>query len=107
MPTQVTELSTHWVTLDVYDKDGNPATPSELKYRIDDLDTGEQILDDTAVVSPTESNDVKLTPANNTLLDSNNLSELRRLTAKAVFSATEHTYIEVDIEVVRVRFPIS
>lgn len=85
--TEVFEKSTHYLTVDFFDKTGAAATPSAVTYRVDCLTTGNVVVSDTAV-SAASSVEVTLSPTANSMQGANNLRESRRVTVIAQYGGT-------------------
>lgn len=67
--------------LDVaFDENKVPVTPSGGTYRIDDVDSGMQILGETPFTPAGATHRLVITPAQNALLNTTNPSERRRVT---------------------------
>lgn len=81
----IKERSTYWVEIVCKDKDGVVQIPTSLIYRIDDCISDTEIVDDTEII-PTESPYVlKITAAQNAMVDGDRFSETRRVTATSVY----------------------
>lgn len=102
------------LTINWYDKTGIAEAPLSASYRIDDVDSGEEIRGVTAL-SATESVTIQLTHDDNRILDATNPAkqhEGRRLTATAVYGTDDdgaaiQKTVEYDWQVCRTRFPVS
>lgn len=79
---EVNDRSTAVITVGLKDENGNAVTPSAATYRIDDVDSGTQILDDTAFPSLASQVDLEITDAQNALLDETKPYESRKITVK-------------------------
>lgn len=84
----VNEKSTAWLTVNSFDKDGVAEAPSTMTYRIDDVDSGTEILADTAL-TPATSVTIQLTPADNTLVDAARKQERHRVTVHTEFGVDD------------------
>ena len=62
-------------------------TPSVLKYRVDDLTNNREILDWTEVSSPSSTNEITITRAQNALYSRRTSKELRQISVYAEDSA--------------------
>jgi len=82
--SEVLEKSTHYLTVDFFDKTGAAATPSAVTYRVDCLTTGQNVLTDTSV-SAADSVEITLSPTVNAMQGANNLREQRRVTVIAQY----------------------
>lgn len=65
---RVNEQSTAYVTATFRDKTGTAATPTAISYRIDDVATGQEIRDDTAITPAASTVEITLTPADNAVV---------------------------------------
>lgn len=95
----VNERSTAYLTVTPKDKTGVAQAPTTLTYRIDDVFTGTEILDDTSV-APGSSVELTLTPEQNRILSATNSVERRRVTVTAAFGASDQVCSEYVYEVV-------
>ena len=73
------------------DKTGALQAPATLKYRIDDLTNGREILDWTIVPTPASKNTIQITAAQNQLQTRNNKVEQRQVAVKTIASTGEET----------------
>jgi len=76
----VNEKTTAVVTCTFTDEDGSAVTPSTTTYRIDDVDTDTQILDDTVIVPSSSAEDYVITAAQNAMVTATKPREVHRLT---------------------------
>lgn len=76
---KINEASAATVEFDCYDKDDAAEVPSTMSYRIDDVISGAVIRESTSV-TPASSGTIALLPADTTLQDQENETELRILT---------------------------
>ena len=65
---RVNEQSTAYVTATFRDKTGTAATPTAISYRIDDVATGQEIRDDTAITPAASTVEITLTPVDNAVV---------------------------------------
>lgn len=96
------------VTISWFDKVGVAEAPISASYRINDIDSGEQIRGDTSL-SATETVTIELTQSDNQILDSTKEHEGRRLTATAVYGTDDNgdsiqKTVEYDWQVAKARF---
>lgn len=97
---QVNERSTAYLTVTPKDKAGVAQAPTSLTWRIDDVFTGQEILDDTAVSGPGSTVELTLKPEYNRILTATNLAERRRVTVTAVYGVDDQVCSEYVYEVV-------
>lgn len=83
-PTLVEELSTCFVTAKYFDQNGNPYTPINVNYKVDDLTNEINIIPWTPVVTPGLSNVITIPAANNAMTNSVNKIEKRQVTVQAI-----------------------
>lgn len=74
------------------DKTNALVTPSTLKYRIDDLTNNRQVLDWTDVSTPSSTNTITTTGAQNAKYSKSQPRELRQVTVYAVDSNGKKSY---------------
>lgn len=79
----VNEGTAAQITVSAYDLAGDNVAPATLHYRIDDLNSGAEVLALTAVSSPGLSTAIPLTPANNAILNVSLKEEPKRVTVIA------------------------
>lgn len=72
--------STLKLLLTSLDFDGEPFIPTTMQYRIDDLESGQGVLQWTTIVAPEAYQEITITPQQNTMLFQYRDSELRQLT---------------------------
>lgn len=82
----VNEKTTAFVTVTAKDKDGNAAQPTSATYRIDDLDSGDEVRDDKAITMLNGVEEIKLELADNTMVDATKAKEVRRITVDAIYN---------------------
>jgi len=63
------ERSTVLVTVAWYDADDAPVTPTTAAYRVDDVRSGVNIVPSTAITGLSTTNEIEITPSQNTVLD--------------------------------------
>ena len=93
----VNENSTSWLDVAFLDKDGDPATPSSVTYRVDCLSSGTVIRADTGITAASEV-EIVLTPGDNAIVDQDHRVEKRLVTVTATFGAgdqhvSEYVYL--------------
>lgn len=84
----ITEGTSHYLTVEFRDKANVLAAPTGIFYRIDDVLTGTTILADTAIGSAS-SIEITITPAQNAIINPLNPTEVKRVTVKASYAASE------------------
>ncbi len=82
---RVNEQSTAYVTAAFRDKTGAAATPTAISYRIDDVATGQEIRDDTAITPAASTVEITLTPADNAIVSATRPIEVHALTVTATY----------------------
>ena len=97
---QVNEQSTAYLTVTFRNKAGVAEAPATAKYRIDDVASGSAVLGETAITPVAATVEVRLTPANNTLLVAGNPAELRRVTVIGEYGQDDAVTSEYLYEVV-------
>jgi len=81
--------STSYLTVNFFDEDGNPAAPSTLSYKVDNLDTGDAIRASTSL-TPATSVEITLTASlDNVAPVSPNAYDTRRVTVTAVYPSAQ------------------
>lgn len=107
MTDVVNEKTTAYLTITFRDKTGTPAQPTSAHYRVDDADTGTEILDDTAL-SPTGGIvEVPLGKTIQTILDPDRPFERRRVTARAIYGTGDEIHAEFIYQVTNLKKDIS
>lgn len=81
----VNERSTLVVTASFYDENKNPVVPTAGTYRIDDADSGFEILADTDLPALAVAVDIGLTPDQMRILVATHAFETRLLTVKFAY----------------------
>lgn len=95
---QINEGSTGYLTVTFKDKAGDPAAPSGITYRIDDLASGTEVLGDTAV-TPGASVEITLPPSVHVPIG-NARTQHRRVTVKATYGADDGINAEYEYELI-------
>ena len=85
----VREETTAIVTCTFTDEDGDAVTPSSTTYRIDDVSTDTQILDDTVVVPGSSAEDYIITSAQNAMVTAAKNKEVHRFTITFTYTGAE------------------
>lgn len=86
----VTERSTVIVTVKFLDRTSGLVTPTNAKYRIDDISSGAQIADWTAL-TPASSNSITVTSTQNAILNNTRNVERKQMTVAADYGlSTEY-----------------
>jgi hypothetical protein len=86
----VNEESTAYLTVVFKDKDGAEQAPTSATYRIDCLTNGEEVREDTAMTPIASPYEITLGAADNAMIDSDRLTEARRVTVEAVYGSDDH-----------------
>ena len=94
----VNELTTYLITVEFTDEDDNAVIPASLTYRIDDVASGQEILDNTVVYPSEATYDLIVESENNTILNEALFTEQRRVTVIAAYGdgrtvTGEHYYL--------------
>lgn len=97
---RVKEKSTAYLTVTFRDKAGSAQAPTSATYRIDDVATGTEVLNDTAIGTVAATVELTLPPSVNALLGTDNPHELRRVTVVALYGADDAVRDEYVYEVV-------
>lgn len=97
---QVNERSTAYLTVTPKDKTGTAQAPTTLTYRVDDVLTGTEILDDTVISGPGSTVELTLKPEYNRILSATNTAERRRVTVTAVYGVDDQVCSEYVYEIV-------
>ena len=84
MSDQVNEQSTAYLAVTFKNKAGAAEAPASASYRIDDLATGEPVRAETSLPA-TGTVEIKLTPADNTILNPLNRYEHRQVTVIGLY----------------------
>lgn len=103
MVDQVNEKSTCWITIAFKDKDGNAATPSAIHYRIDDAQTGTNIIPETQV-GGVASLELEVAASKNAIINDRRSLERHRLTVRAVFGADDEHNAQYEFDIVNLQF---
>ena len=82
---QVNERSTAYLTVTFKDKAGAAQQPTAASYRIDDVATGQEIRDDTAITPAASTVEITLTPADNAMVSATRPIEVHALTVTATY----------------------
>lgn len=85
---EIGEASTGWVRIAFLDEDGDPASPDAVTYSIHDRDSGTVVRAETFLPA-SQSIEVKLTPEDNRILNSENEYEYREVTVRATFGGSD------------------
>lgn len=83
----VNEKSSATVTVEVKDKDKVLAQPTSATYRIDDVDSGDEVRADKVITMAGGTEEIDLEFADNTMVDATKKKEVRRLTVDAIYNA--------------------
>lgn len=83
----INEGTTAILEVTYLDKDKANITPTAVSYRVDDLTNGREVLDWTAVITPTASDTITITGAQNAVNNRSQDKELRQITVNATDSS--------------------
>lgn len=78
----IKERSTSYVRISYEDREGVATSPTALRYRIDCMTTGTEILGWTSV-SPQPVNEIVITSDQNRIVNDQNPEEVRQMTVEA------------------------
>lgn len=82
---RVNERSTSIVTLTFRDENGAAVTPGAASYRIDDVASGTEILDDTAFTPSSDIHQLTISDTQNRILTAANVREERLVTISITY----------------------
>ncbi len=85
----VNEQSTAFLTCRFLDKNGDPAVPNTITYRVDCLTTGTAIRASTPISSPASTIEITLDSADTRIVTSTNPYEERVVTVEASYGGTD------------------
>ena len=108
MPREsVQEGTTSTMEVDLFDPDGaDPgAAPTDVKYRIDNLTNGQQVLADTSLPLSNQAV-IAITAAQNAILGGFP-REVQRVTLRAQYAAGGQFFGQYDYDIVRTTNPVS
>lgn len=103
---QLNERSTGYLTVTFLDKDGLPAAPASLSYRIDDLMSGTEIRGETTIGSGA-SVEIVLSPSDNLIVNAARPEENRIVTISASYGVDDEINDEYEYQVLNLRFLTS
>jgi len=95
----VTEKTTSYLKVDFKDKDGLPTVPSSILYSVMDKASGVIVRSDTAI-GASSTITITLNNADNTILDPTNRTEIRVVTVKASYGASDKFNDDFEYELV-------
>jgi hypothetical protein len=78
----VNELSAAFLTFTFKDEKDADVIPATIDWRVDDVDSGTEIIGWTVVAVPAASVEVQIAPADNAILDATKVYEPRRVTVR-------------------------
>lgn len=84
----VTEKSTAYLTISFYNKAGVLDEPTSISYRIDDVESGQQVRANTSVAAA-NTVEITLNSADNTILNQVGGDEERRVTVTAIYGEND------------------
>lgn len=83
------EASTGWITVNFFDKDGEPATPLAASYWITDYESDTEITSSTEITPLDVSVEVKIVPAETAIVDTALSLEKKIMTVTAEFGTAD------------------
>lgn len=98
MSNVINERTSAYLTVVFRDRNGAPATPTALSYRIDCLSTSTEILAPTALALASTV-EIHLTPTQTRIVSPANAHEQRRVTVSASYGAADGLNDEYDFVV--------
>ena len=90
---KVNEQTTAWIRITLLDREGLPATPTAVVYRIDDVATGVEIRETTAV-DPAPVVEIRLSPDDNRIIGGAYQDQKRLLTVRANYGDGDMLHAE-------------
>jgi hypothetical protein len=100
---RVNERSTAYITVVFRDKTGAAAAPTTITYRIDDVATGKEIRDDTAITPAASTVEIVLTPADNAMASPALAVERHAVTVTGVYGDADQVIGEYVYEVLNLQ----
>lgn len=95
-------------TVSFFNANGDPETPTEIYYRVDNVDAGIEVIADTLVGTPSDSIMVALTAVDNVLRRAGSQRERNRITVRSKYAQDQEYFVHtVDCPIVRVRNPVT
>ena len=108
MVDTLNEDSTAFLSIAFVDKDGDPATPSAVYYRIDDVESGREVRDWTTWGGSLDDTiEIELTPADTAILNPSLETETRRVQVVSTYSGSQELHSEYVYSVDNLREPVS
>ena len=100
---RVNERSTAYLSVSFRDKAGALAAPTAISYRVDDVESGQEIRGDTAVAPAASSIEITLTPSDNTLINALRQGEQHVVTVDASYGDDDAVRAQYVYEVVNLQ----
>jgi hypothetical protein len=102
----INEGSTGYLAVEFLDKAGAASVPSSISYRIDDVISMDEILDDTTVTAAAEI-EITLGPSVNVIVDQKNRRERRLVTITATYGADDALVKEYEYDVKNIKMIVA
>lgn len=100
---RVNEGSSALLTVGFFDADDTPAVPQSVEYRIDCVETGEQIRDWVSL-SPAPEISISLTAEDNASMQTGRSVEQHEVTVRAGYGSAQYLTDRYKYEVANLRF---
>lgn len=97
----INENTTLIVRLSFKDENSIGVIPSAAQYRIDDVDSGAQILDWTSFTPSADTHDLTITAAQNAIMASDREQEKKRVTVEITYGVTDNKATDEYVYVVK------
>jgi hypothetical protein len=91
---EVNERTTMLLTVAFFDDDGVAVAPTTASYRIDNRNSGTEIVDDTAIATPGTTEEIEITSAQNRILNAANKEEIRVVTVDFTYGSSRRGTVE-------------
>lgn len=95
-PPVINEQCSATISIALADKDGNPAPPVNVGYRIDCMSTGTSILSGGALGAPGPSFTLDVSKEANAIINQTNIQEYKRLTIVADYTNGDRLTAQFD-----------
>ena len=90
---EINELSTSTFTVRPLNESGTAFTPTNARYRLDDVTTGNNVIDWTEIGTPSTEMEIIIPASSHTILDTNREHEEKILTVQTDFG-TDNQHVE-------------
>jgi hypothetical protein len=101
---KVIEQSASQVVVSPFDFDGDPATPSTARYRIDDQDSGTAVTAWTVIASPSSEMTIDITATENAIINSNLAEEVKVVTVQTDYGTDDQQTATIEYVVENKQF---